>query len=131
MLWDVIDSIWLQRLSTIFELAGELRDEEGKKLDSLVMTQTKYLPSLGGKTWEGDDDDTGIGEVNQRLIRRSKIDVKIIQRESSESTKFELFQRLNTGGSSLSNQEIRNAILRNAILVMVNPEVYRWIHDLT
>ena len=34
---------------------------------------------------------------------------KIIQRESSESTKFELFQRLNTGGSALSDQEVRNA----------------------
>ena len=126
--WDVIDG--LQRLSTIFELAGELRGEGGEKLAPLVLTQTRYLPSLGGRTWEdggGDDGggDTGIGEVNQRLIRRSKLDVKIIQRESSESTKFELFQRLNTGGSSLSDQEIRNAIL-----VMLNPEIYRWIFEL-
>ena len=121
--WDVIDG--LQRLSTIFELAGELRREDGEKLAPLVLTQTRYLPSLGGRTWEDGGGDTGIGEVNQRLIRRSKIDVKIIQRESSESTKFELFQRLNTGGSSLSEQEIRNAIL-----VMVNPEIYRWISDL-
>ena len=121
--WDVIDG--LQRLSTIFELVGELRDENGQKLPPLELTQTKYLPSLAGKTWEDNDKGSSIGEENQRLIRRSKIDIKIIQRESSESTKFELFQRLNTGGSALSDQEIRNAIL-----VMVNPSVYRWISDL-
>ena len=121
--WDVIDG--LQRLSTIFELTGDLRDSSQQNLDPLVLTSTKYLPSLEGKTWAGDAPDFGIGEVNQRLIRRAKIDLKIIQRESSESTKFELFQRLNTGGTALSDQEIRNAIL-----VMLNPEVYRWIHDL-
>ena len=64
----------------------------------------------------------GIGSANQRIIRRSKIDVKIVLRESSESSKYELFQRLNTGGSQLSSQE-----LRNAILLMVNPDAYRWI----
>ena len=122
--WDVIDG--LQRLSTIFALTGDLRDSHGRKLDPLVLTQTKYLPSLEGKTWEDDGTDAGIGVVNQRLIRRAKIDIKIIQRESSESTKFELFQRLNTGGSALSDQEVRNAIL-----VMLNPDVYRWIHDLS
>ena len=121
--WDVIDG--LQRLSTIFELTGDLQDSNERKVDPLVLTRTKYLPSLEGKTWEGDGTEFGIGEVNQRLIRRAKIDVKIIQRESSESTKFELFQRLNTGGTALSDQEIRNAIL-----VMLKPEVYRWIHDL-
>ena len=123
-IWDVIDG--LQRLSTIFELTGDLLDSQLQKLNPLVLTQTKYLPSLEGKTWEDDGTDSGIGLVNQRLIRRAKIDIKIIQRESSESTKFELFQRLNTGGSALSDQEIRNAIL-----VMLNPDVYRWIQDLS
>ena len=123
-IWDVIDG--LQRLSTIFELTGDLLDAGRQKLDPLVLTQTKYLPSLEGKTWEDAGENSGIGPVNQRLIRRAKIDIKIIQRESSESTKFELFQRLNTGGSALSAQEIRNAIL-----LMLNPDVYRWIHDLS
>lgn len=59
------------------------------------------------------------------LIRRSKIDVKIILRESSESSKYELFQRLNTGGSQLSDQEVRNVTL-----LMVNPDAYHWIASL-
>ena len=121
--WDVVDG--LQRLSTIFELMGELKDEDGERLPPLTLTRTKYLPSLEGMKWRDDDANRSIGSANELLIRRSKIDVKIILRESSADTKFELFQRLNTGGSKLSDQE-----LRNAILLMVNPEAYRWIESL-
>ena len=121
--WDVIDG--LQRLSTIFELTGELKDADNRHVDPLELTQTKYLPSLAGKTWEDNGEGSGIGQTNQLLIRRSKIDVKIILRESTESTKYELFQRLNTGGSILSEQEIRNVIL-----IMVNREAYQWIVEL-
>ena len=121
--WDVIDG--LQRLSTIFEFVGTLKDEHGEKLSPLVLKKTKYLPSLEGKKWVDENPDTAIGSANQLIIRRSKIDVKIILRESSESSKYELFQRLNTGGSQLSDQE-----LRNAILITVNPDAYRWIADL-
>ena len=121
--WDVVDG--LQRLSTIFELMGELKDENGERLPPLTLTRTKYLPSLEGMKWRDDDANRSIGSANELLIRRSKIDVKIILRESSSDTKFELFQRLNTGGSKLSDQE-----LRNAILLMVNPEAYRWIERL-
>jgi hypothetical protein len=120
--WDVIDG--LQRLSTLFELVGILKNEKDKTLKPLVMTKTKYLPSLDGRTWD-DSKGTGIGRDNQLLIKRSKIDVKIILRESSEASKYELFQRLNTGGSQLSDQE-----LRNAIMIMVNPEFYRWFAKL-
>ncbi len=121
--WDVIDG--LQRLSTLFELTGDLRDADNNPLAPLVLTQTKYLPSLAGKTWEDDQAGSGIGPANQLLIRRSKLDVKIILRESSESTKYELFQRLNTGGSLLAEQEVRNVIL-----IMVNRDAYQWIADL-
>ena len=117
--WGVVDG--LQRLSTILELMGELIDEKGDKLPPLELRRTKYLPSLEGMRW-----DSGIGRANQLIIRRSKVDVKIILQESSESIKHELFQRLNTGGSQLSDQE-----LRNAILIMVNRDGYKWISDLS
>ena len=111
----------LQRLSTIFQLVGQLKDESGNLVEPLTLKKTKYLPSLEGKQWDSDSPSLSIGNANQLIIRRSKIDVKIILRESSESSKYELFQRLNTGGSQLSDQE-----LRNVILLMVNPDVYRW-----
>ena len=123
-IWDVIDG--LQRLSTIFEFAGILKDDNAALLPPLVLEGTKYLPSLEGKIWESENPENGIGKTHQLLIRRSKIDVKIILRESSEASKYELFQRLNTGGSQLSDQEIRNAIL-----TMVNSDAYRWIRELS
>ena len=121
--WDVIDG--LQRLSTIFELVGVLEDENGDILPPLTLKKTKYLPSLDGKQWADENSSTFIGSSNRLIIRRSKLDVKIILRESSESSKYELFQRLNTGGSQLSGQEVRNAML-----LMINPDAYHWISDL-
>ena len=121
--WDVIDG--LQRLSTIFELIGQLKDSSGTTLEPLTLRKTKYLPSLEGRMWEHDDPSKSLGTANQLIIRRAKLDMKIILRESSESSKYELFQRLNTGGSLLTDQE-----LRNAILIMVNPDAFRWIEDL-
>ena len=121
--WDVIDG--LQRLSTIFQFIGILKDEKGEELDPLTLKETKYLPSLAGKKWGDDDRELFIGNDNRLLIRRAKIDVKIILRESSESSKYELFQRLNTGGTQLSDQEVRNAML-----LMVSPDAYHWIESL-
>ena len=122
--WDVIDG--LQRLSTILQLVGILKDENGQPLPQLVLTKTKYLPSLEGKRWEDEDNqEYGIGTDNQLLIKRSKIHVSIVLRESSPTTKYELFQRLNTGGSQLSDQEVRNVIL-----ITENPQFYRWVKRL-
>lgn len=120
--WDVIDG--QQRLSTIFQLAGVLEDENGNRLDPLKLTRTKFLPSLADKTWNGMDGD-GIGIENRLLIKRSKIDVRIILRESSDASKYELFQRLNSGGSQATAQE-----LRNVIMIMVDPSFYEWIEAL-
>ena len=121
--WDVIDG--LQRLSTILEFVGELRKEDGRKLPPLTLKKTKYLPSLEGMRWKDEDPAVAIGSASQLIIRRSKIDVKIILRESDKSSKYELFQRLNTGGSQLSAQEVRNVVL-----IMVNQDAYAWIADL-
>lgn len=123
--WDVIDG--LQRLSTIFQLVGVLRDEENKTLPSLVLEGTKYLPSLAGKQWEnGEVNGFSLDREQQLLIKRSKLDVKIVLRESDESSKYELFQRLNTGGSPLSGQE-----LRNCLLIMIDRSFYHWLSEIS
>lgn len=119
--WDVIDG--LQRLSTIFELVGLLKDENDKAVPHLKLIGTKHLPSLAGKRWEGEGE--SLSREQQLLVKRSKLDVKIVLRESDESSKFELFQRLNTGGSPLSNQE-----LRNCLLIMIDRQFYSWLANL-
>ena len=123
--WDVVDGV--QRLSTIFEFVGLLQDNENNLLPPLVLEKTKYLPSLAGKKWDDPDDETNSFSTAERLIiKRSKIDVSIILKESDEMSKYELFQRLNTGGSPLSDQEVRNSIL-----VMMNNDIYRWLRTLS
>lgn len=135
--WDVVDG--LQRLSTILQFVGILRDEDGNLLEPLILEPTKYLPSLAGRLWESnkkpeqqavenaqnDDDDSALTTSQRLIIKRSKIDASIILRESDEKAKYELFQRLNTGGSPLSDQEVRNSIM-----VMLNKDLYRWMSKL-
>jgi hypothetical protein len=121
--WDVIDG--LQRLSTVFQLMGELRDEDEQLLPASRLEGTRYLPSLEGKQWEAIDEAASLTDTQRRLIKRASLDLKIVTRESDPETPFELFQRLNSGGSQLSDQE-----LRNSLLIMVDREFYFWLKSL-
>lgn len=123
--WDVVDG--LQRLSTIFEFMGILKDEKGALVPPLVLEGTKYLPSLEGVHWisSGPKDTKSLPKDLQLLIKRAKIGASIVLKESDDSAKYDLFQRLNTGGSQLSPQEVRNCLL-----VMVNREFYDWLKSL-
>lgn len=120
--WDVVDG--LQRLSTIFQFLGILKDENGKVVSPLVLDGTKYLPGLKGIKWDGSPSHSL--PTDARLIfKRSKINSSIILRESDDSAKYDLFQRLNTGGSQASDQEVRNCVL-----VMINRDMLRWLKGL-
>lgn len=121
--WDVVDG--LQRLSTVFEFTGLLRDEEGEFLPPLELQATKYLPSLDGKFWDDANPQQSLTQAQRLMIKRSKFSVSIVLRESDEKAKYELFQRLNTGGTQLSDQEVRNCLL-----VMVNRDAYQEIRTM-
>jgi len=122
--WDVVDG--LQRLSTIYQFVGILKDEKGKLVDPLVLEDTKYLPSLKDQRWENPDDEAHSLPPDARLlVKRAKVAASIILRESDVTAKYDLFQRLNTGGSQLSPQEVRNCIL-----VMLNRDLYFWLRKL-
>ncbi len=124
--WEVIDG--LQRISTVLEFMGELRDEyTGEVEPASVLTATQYLPRLQGIAFEDDTPGaTAALTAGQRIaFKRAKIDLKILLPESDELAKFELFDRLNTGGSPLSAQEIRNAQL-----LMRDSTLYEWLESL-
>lgn len=122
--WDVVDG--LQRLSTIFSFMGKLKDEDNALLPALKLQATKYLSNLKDKKWDNPEEpENEIHSDIKRLFKREKIDVKIIKRESKDDTKFELFQRLNTGGSKLSDQEVRNCML-----LMINRDAFAFIKEL-
>lgn len=119
--WELVDG--LQRISTLLQLQGLL---DHKEFPPLKLRATKYLPSLDGLVWDDEDHpETSLTPAQRRDIKRSKIDLKIVQRESDPKTKFDLFQRLNSFGSRLSNQEIRNAQL-----VGVNSDFVEWLTGL-
>ncbi|SEF23768.1 Protein of unknown function DUF262 [Amycolatopsis pretoriensis] len=118
--WELVDG--LQRISTLLQLQG-LLDQDA--FPALTLTGTKYLPSLGGLVWDHEDDEKALTPAQRRDVKRAKIDLKIVQRESDPKTKFDLFQRLNSFGSKLSSQEIRNAQL-----VGVNPDFVEWLTGL-
>lgn len=122
--WDVVDG--LQRISTILSFMGKLKDKNNNLLPPLQLKSTKYLPALKGKYWEyPQNKDDEIDVEIKRVFKREKLDIKIIKRESESDTKFELFQRLNTGGSQLSDQEVRNCML-----LMLNPEAFNWLKEI-
>jgi hypothetical protein len=121
--WDLVDG--LQRISTILELQGELMNSEGKRGPMLRLLGTKYLPGLENKKWSDNDPLHSLSDAQRLDIKRSKIDVKIIKRESSATIKFDLFQRLNSYGSPLNSQE-----MRSALLVAASPDFFSWMERL-
>jgi Protein of unknown function DUF262 len=122
--WELIDG--LQRLSTIFEFVGVLKRREGEVQapGPTTLLGTNFLPELEGKLWEPADGDEqhGIGKAAQLNIKRARIRVEILKKESDPMAKYELFQRLNTGGTELSEQEVRNCTA-----LMINPDFYYWL----
>lgn len=123
-IWDVVDGV--QRLSTIFQFVGIYKDEDGKIIPPLVLDKTDYLPSFEGMMWENEDSNKSFSKEQQIAFKRSRIDVIIVKKESDSNTKYELFQRLNTGGSLLSDQEVRNCLM-----IMTNREFYLFISELS
>jgi hypothetical protein len=124
--WELIDG--LQRISTILEFMGKLRSPDGGTEPPSILDATKYLPSLHNAVWERSERIAGvpleeqneIDKSHQLSIRRARIGVEILKRPSDDQTKFDLFQRLNAGGTQANAQE-----LRNCIILMVNKEYYR------
>lgn len=122
--WDVVDG--LQRLSTILQFMGLLKDENGELVEPLALTGTKYLPALDNIRWEDEEHPkNSLPKDLQLVVKRSKVSASIVLKESDASAKYDLFQRLNTGGSELSPQEVRNCLL-----VMLNKPFFEWLKEL-
>lgn len=116
-IWDVIDGV--QRLSTIYQFVGILKDDKGNLDEPLVLESTKHLPSLKDVQWDSDDEATALPTDLKIKFKRSRIDVTIVLNTSDADSKYELFQRLNTGGTNLSEQEVRNCLI-----IMSNSKFY-------
>lgn len=121
--WELIDG--LQRVSTILSFFGVL-DEDSSNIklfindnpdDSEELSESKlgnkWTLTAGNliKNLKGFNIDS-LPRKYSINIRRAVCRVEILRGESNISMKYELFKRLNSGGSVLTPQEIRNAIFR-------------------
>ena len=93
--WIVIDG--LHRLTTLFEfIAGK-----GFELEDL-----EYLKDIEGLSFQE------LPFSYQRVIMQSQIEAYVVNPGTPEQVKLNIFQRINTGGKSLTRQEIRTAYYR-------------------
>jgi hypothetical protein len=130
--WELIDG--LQRISTLLEFMGELKDPvTGQLKPPTALVATKYLPSLDKAVWTKSDhvvdvpadDQNPLMSSQQLAIKRSRLSVEILKRPSDNATKYDLFQRLNAGGIAANAQE-----LRNCIIIMVSQQYATFMRGL-
>ena len=116
--WELVDG--LQRVSTVLEFMGKRHDADGNIVPPFSCDGTGLIPSLKTIRWPTTDeedlpDDRLPPEVLPQAfrlgIRRARVRVEILGQETDAQVKYELFQRLNSGGSNLSEQELRNCII--------------------
>jgi len=85
-----------------------------------ALNATDYLPSLEGYGWSTGE--KNFTKTQQLDFKRARMDVIIVKKGSDPKAKYELFQRLNTGGANLEPQEVRNCLI-----IMVNKSIFELI----
>lgn len=134
-IWELVDG--LQRVSTIISFFGELdeqllgitmeKDMEEEPIEDEESNVNKWVLESGSliNDLEGFDVDT-LPKKYIINIKRAVCRVEILRGESNTAMKYELFKRLNSGGSKLTPQEIRNAIYRG-----IDPKVNTLTEELS
>lgn len=106
----------LQRINTIIDFW------EGR----LELCDLEYLSQLNGLNIDGVR--KNLSPLMLRRFKQTQLTCIVIDYRSPQQLKYDLFQRLNTGGKPLNKQEIRNCLsrplLQNALLKMVNSQAF-------
>lgn len=118
--YEVIDG--QQRLTTIFSfMKSDLSstniddlNEEYKKIDILTLSNLDTLSSFNGKKY------VDLDKEIRRKFNNVSLPIVIIQKDSSEDIKFDIFSRINQGSVKLNAQELRNVMYRGILMDKVN-----------
>lgn len=107
--WELIDGV--QRLSSIISFVGS--EEEREYIDSsddayepLVLEGLEKLTEFNGKSFIDLPIDV------QTKLKLTTLKVTTLSDKSDKNVRFDLFERLNKGGVSLTDQEIRSCVYR-------------------
>jgi len=93
--WLIVDG--LQRLSSIRKFVIDKK---------LRLSGLEFLTDLNGKNYDQ------LHRTYQRRIKECPVTVYMIKPGTPDDVKYSVFRRINTGGLTLNNQEIRNALAK-------------------
>lgn len=121
--FNVIDG--LQRLTTLYQfMQNEFPIKKVSRLDRRY--EGKYYKP---DTTKGIGEEKALDPPMRRRIEITQFVINVIEASSPYQVKFDIFQRLNSGGKHLNNQEIRNCIatppVRKLLRDMVNNDLFR------
>lgn len=120
--YQLIDG--LQRFSSYLHLRGKLfaphLPQPVEVGDMLELSDCDIVTDLNGLTF--DDFPTAL----QIRVKRAFIRMEVVRKETDPRFKYHMFKRLNTGGDSLSDQQVRNATIR-----MLDSRFPNFINDLS
>lgn len=108
--FSVIDG--QQRLTSLFRYLkpAELDSVfDGVAIEELTLEGLKVRSELNGKKY------MELSRVDRSAIAKRAMRCIVVLNESDSTLKFEVFERLNTGSASLTDQEVRNCIYRGAL----------------
>jgi hypothetical protein len=103
--WEVVDGV--QRLSAIVKFAGTNELREQLHLDgALVLEGLEKIDVFNGLPFEG------LPTSIQQHVKTRPLRVVTLNDKSDKIIRFDLFERLNTGGVLLTEQEIRDCVFQ-------------------
>ena len=102
--WEVIDG--LQRLTTILNFIGNAEELKDLKINhkKLKLSGLEKLDSMNGLQYED------LPKSMQFMLQTRPLRITVLNDRSDFNVRYDLFERLNTGGVTLHEQEIRNCV---------------------
>ncbi len=99
-----------QRVSTLISFLGKMKEGDNFEYPNFKLTGLKKLKRLEGMDYKALD----TKETNglQARIEDKQIPVFIIKPSTRPAIVYDIFERLNTTGTPLNKQEVRNALFR-------------------
>lgn len=102
--WELIDGV--QRISTVIRFCGDAAQLAIIAQEPLKIAGLEKLTALNGRAF------AGLPKSLQLAFQLKSLKVTTLNDKSDLNVRFDLFERLNTGGVKLQPQEIRACIFR-------------------